>query len=88
MIQDVIEYTTEEGGTLKPWPLLKHIKPTNPFLITHKPAETVIWYDGYYRCSIRFHSLVLSDRTRWDSINGFNKAKQLPAASMNQNQHE
>jgi len=74
MLSDVIQYTKVEGGELLDWPYPASVKPSNPFLLTVKLGNpSVYWVSFPY--VIEFHSLIFSDGSRWDSINGFNDEK-------------
>lgn len=69
MIADVTHYTKYEGGKWIPWPFPKHIKPSNPELLTITERDKYIFRRGDYW--LQFHSLKLSNGREFDTINGF-----------------
>lgn len=77
MIADVLFYTEFEGGPWLKWPFPKHIKPSNPGLLCHKPSNKTFLRDvsSLRSYHLEFHSLKLSDNSEWDSINGFRDGK-------------
>lgn len=74
MIETPTDYTTREGGDWLPWPFPKHVKPTNPDLLTSRPegVRRIVMHVGpAAHCVIHVHSIKFDNGKAWDSINGW-----------------